>query len=192
MREVAFAAQWTKQNCHLQYHFSDIVRSPFHTPCQKVSLCFKRTMQRVRELICYPAHQFAKSIIVGGVRDTKEQVLQVNREWRTKWETSASAEHALLRRAYEPEIIKATAPNGDRFEGTLYRSKRSVNRDLPTIICPNPNHGGLSRSEGWDWLLKKGAKSALPFNVLVFDYASAALQGGALHHPDDLTSSTDR
>jgi pimeloyl-ACP methyl ester carboxylesterase len=190
MRTIPFSAQWTRENCHLQDHFSDIVDSPYHTLGQKASLCFSRALGWGSKMLCYPAHQQARNTIVGGTSDTKELVQRVTQEWVNKWEGDG-IEHALLRDAYEPIIIQGKDPNGDSIKGTFYRSKCDRNDDLPTILCPNPNLGGLSLSEGWDWLLRKGAKSDQPFNVIVFDYASAANQGGSLDSPRNLILNAD-
>ncbi|MBS0651265.1 MAG: hypothetical protein JSR93_08885 [Verrucomicrobia bacterium] len=66
MREISFQATWTQENSHLQYNISDILASPFHSFCQKIYLCFSRTMQYLNEWIGYPIHQYAKQYLIGG------------------------------------------------------------------------------------------------------------------------------
>lgn len=192
MREISFEAHWTTENCQLQYNVSEIVASPLHTFCQKITLCFFRILQYTTECIGYPIHQYAKQFLVGGTRVSKEDYTAATAAFRERWEgTSPNAEQARLRTAYEPSILKVKTPDGVEIEGTLYRSLRSQNSDIPTIICTNPNWADISREEGWNWLLNKGAKSPLPFNVIVFDYRQCAGQEGFIHHPSDLTLDGD-
>ncbi|MBS0652174.1 MAG: hypothetical protein JSR39_01465 [Verrucomicrobia bacterium] len=192
MREIAFQANWTRENCLLQYNLSDIVSSPFHSTCQKIYLCFTRTLQYINEWIGYPLHQYAKQYLVGGMRDTREQYLAATQAWIQRWEgPSASLEDRRLRLAYEPFRLMMTTPDGVQIEGTLYRSLRSQNPDIPTIICTNPNWADISRENGWNWLLDKGLRSPLPFNIIVFDFRACAGQAGELHTPGDLTLDAD-
>ncbi|MGE0670683.1 MAG: hypothetical protein AB7H48_12080 [Parachlamydiales bacterium] len=192
MREITFQATWTQENCHLQYNISDILASPFHSFCQKIYLCFNRTMQYLNEWIGYPVHQYAKQYLVGGMRTTREEYVSATAAWIERWEGSeASFQDRRLRLAYEPSRLMATTPDGVRIEGTLYRTLRSTNSDIPTIICTNPNWADISREEGWNWLLDKGLRSPLPFNVVVFDFRACAGQEGEIHTPDDLTLDAD-
>src|SRR6266404_1643344 len=96
-QHVPFTATWNPENCHLQSSFSDIVTSPHLHPCEKVTRCITQALENCRE------YYVPKQYIIGGLRETPEEVGRANQGWFERWEgPSCSSEQALLRDAYEP------------------------------------------------------------------------------------------
>jgi hypothetical protein len=162
MRQIDFQARWDQSNSYLQpgiFSGLDFFLSPLHALCRKLIM---------------PVSGF-----------DQEDVRRIDQYWRRKWEPEIldSDPHGLHLH-YEAIVLNLTSPDGVPIQGTLYRHRRAPTLDVPTVICVQPN-AQLSRSDGWDWILKKGAISPQPFNVIVFDYRNCGTSGGTLKNLSD-------
>jgi hypothetical protein len=177
MRQIAFQAHWTPQNCHLQSHFKGIFQSQQLSLYQKITLAFHRILESLGRHFCPPHVQsliryalIPSSLLTGDLSSRMEQ------EWIQKWEgPDAQGQWTQLRNAYTPIQMKLKTPDGIPVDGIFYQSRATAERDIPTILCFTGN-GGVLYSPSWDWLLKKGMQSTQPFNVIAVNYAMPDLK----------------
>jgi|GEM_PF-6712043 len=177
MRQIAFQAHWTPQNCHLQSHFKGIFQSQHLTICKKISLAFHRVIESICTHFCPPHVQslirsalVPSSLLQGALSSRLEQ------EWIQKWEgPDAQGQWTQLRNAYTPIQMQLKTPDGANVNGIFYQSRATAERDIPTILCFTGN-GGVLYSPSWDWLLKKGSQSTQPFHVIAVNYAMPDLK----------------
>lgn len=166
INRIAFQAKWNDSNIHLNPNVCEIWKLSEKSFFQKVYLCFTKGMDNIANFFLSPAKKFCGSKIVPVSTWSAEERAFCDRRWAQVWSGQGQSR---LTAAYQASELHVTAPDGTLVKGAFYRHERGVGQDVPTIICFGPN-SQLAKSECWDWLLKKGLGTPIPFNVAVFDY----------------------
>lgn len=174
INRVTFQAKWNDSNVHLNSSVCEIWKLSEKSFFQKVYLCFTKGMDNIATFFLSPAKKLCGSWIVPVSRASAGERAFWDQLWSEFW---SGQEQSPLTAAYQASELHVTAPDGTLVKGAFYRHKRGVGQDVPTIICFGPN-AQLAKSECWDWLLKKGAGTPIPFNVAVFDYRTDLVESG--------------
>lgn len=170
INQVQFQANWNSSNIHLHSNVVEIWKQSEEPFLQKVYLCFTKVLDWIAHLVLKPAKHMCRSMVLPISNVPEAARAEVDRQWTEFW--SGQGGHSPwipLRNTYQASELNVTAPDGTEVKGAFYQHQRGVGQDVPTIICFSPN-AQLAKSECWNWLLKKGITSPIPFNVVVFDY----------------------
>lgn len=171
----SFGTQWNASNIHLSSDVCAVWKHSDKPVFEKIFYCAWKGICVLANFFLTPFKRICASIVVPASNESLEERARCEEIWSERW---SHPEHnpsmADLIRTYEPTKLQVQTPDGARVEGAFYKHRRAENRDVPTIVCFNPN-GGLAKGRSWDWLLNKGKNSPIPFNVVVFDYRFHAM-----------------
>lgn len=145
IKSVCFSANWN-HNLKSQESVKRPVWDAFSTPLR--ALCARNVL---------PAAYHSS--------ETKDSV---EKNWKKIW-VGKGSKGKKLRKGFQPIALNIKTPDGARIKGVFYKSQKTTSTDIPTILYCQPNLG-LSKAKCHQWMLKKAAKTDVPYNVVLFDY----------------------
>ncbi len=192
-----FQASWNKCNAYLQPSLQKIVKSSDHTCIQKFILFALRIRDFMIDFFLMPIQWIGRKAVVPCSHPPKQYAL-MDQSWENVWKipqhrlnSDSPEKWVLVGEAYRSVSLDLRTPDNVKIHSTFYRYIKNghSNLDIATIICFNPNDGfahdsqllkfdpsdGFAHDSSWDWLLKKGAISPVPFHLVVFDYRNHKL-----------------
>lgn len=161
VQPAIFSARWTEQNRVLRERnifdcsASEIIRVAFTEDTFWFNYFLKDLVRPVLGRTIVPAANMPL-----------EMRARVQRAWAYAWEVSEEP----WRLHYRPEPIIVRTPDNVLIRGTFYRSTRTQENDIPTLIVSQPN-AAMQKAGAVDWILEKGADQRLaPFHLVAYDY----------------------
>ncbi len=187
---IEFQAEWTDENRQLQesgiYNFSitEIFLRSLFDSLFVFKLLLKPCIRPLVGRAVLSSQNFSQEIIANAARI-----------WNIQWQTPVNKYNNLLkaqddmngelqdpahyeaiskpivdrRRFYTPTPLDLTTPDGAKVRGMFYRTAKTDELDIPTIVIFQPN-AGIHRQGIANPFLDFGVEHRLPFNVAIIDY----------------------
>lgn len=152
---LEFKAQWNEENACLKKN------SPLPSLSQKIQNFLNAPFRGLCQLLFLPSSFYLES--------TKQKI---ESGWNKTWMGQhPKKEHLDLRTRFEPIPLKIETPDGAKLAGTFYKSRKTFQINIPTILYFLPQ-GGLAKGGIHQWMLKKALKTTRDYHVVIFDYRS--------------------
>ena len=150
---ISYQAQWNPTNEHL-------------------NLADRTLQRRVYDLVMYAVfylpYHISKMAILPANYIYSEAALEAMR---------ADFEHRNNCFTYQKEPLTIKTPDGINLDATLFRTVRTSETNIPTLILFNPN-ASLYKHGAYDWMLRAMQDTAIPFNIVMFDYRATGESEG--------------